>query len=107
MKTDPDFKTLNDLLTYFNDQKNCMDFLEKMRWPVAVTCPICNSTKISRRKKDFHCLNPACGKVFHAATGTIYARSRIGLSTWFAVIFLACHYKLGINSMDLQRLLKI
>lgn len=33
------FKTLVDLLTYFNDEQVCRDYLELIRWNGKIVCP--------------------------------------------------------------------
>ncbi|KAA6300014.1 MAG: hypothetical protein EZS26_003846 [Candidatus Ordinivivax streblomastigis] len=40
-----DFKSLPELLNYFQDEDTCVEFLKKQRWNNKPVCPHCGSTK--------------------------------------------------------------
>jgi hypothetical protein len=49
------FKTLPDLLQYFDHEEKARDFLEKMRWPDGkVICPICGKSGAYRNSYMKH-----------------------------------------------------
>ncbi len=39
---------LADLIQQFGSEEKCRDYLVLLRWPDGVTCPRCDSRKISR-----------------------------------------------------------
>ena len=95
--------------------KQCRDYLEKMRWSNNPRCPKCNADNpytITRRtetknkvKSIYKCRK--CKRQFTATVGTIFEDSHIPLSTWFASIFLMCASKKGISAHQIHRQLGI
>jgi hypothetical protein len=63
--------TLCQVLQEFGNDDSCREYLEALRWPDRVTCPRCDSPKISRvydRKQ--------CSTVIHAAISSPFWRER-------------------------------
>ena len=78
--------------------------LEKFRWPVAIVCPCCGSSrKIYKltRNDSYKCAD--CHKQFSVRKGTIFEESRLPLRKWFAAIWLFSSNRKGISSYQLAR----
>lgn len=83
-------KTIIGLFIPPNDQ--CIEYLEKKRWPNGVRCPICNSTHVKKNGTEngfqrYYCFGH--GGTFRATTGTIFEYCKVPLGYWFYFIF---HY---------------
>jgi transposase-like protein len=108
---------LIDVNKAFATEDQCLDFLEGMRWPAGVRCPVCGADKISRiarktaskNKRDRHyaCLEPTCNHRFSATAGTVFHRSHLPLSKWFMAIAIVMDAKKGMSALQLQQHLGI
>lgn len=99
------FKNLKDLLTKFQDEQTCRDFLVQHRWNGTPVCPYCGcnrSYKIEAGKR-FKCANKECHKKYSVTVGTVAEDSNIALSTWFGAIYLVSSHKKGISSIQLGK----
>ncbi len=99
------FKNLKDLLTKFQDEQACRDFLVQHRWNGTPVCPYCGcnrSYKIEAGKR-FKCANKECHKKYSVTVGTVAEDSNIALSTWFGAIYLVSSHKKGISSIQLGK----
>lgn len=101
----PSFKNLKDLLTKFQDEQVCRDYLVQHRWSGKPICPYCGGEKSYRIEngKRFKCGNKACYKKYSVTVGTVAEDSNIPLSTWFAAIYIITSHKKGISSIQLGK----
>ena len=100
------FKTLPELLQYFNNEDKSRDFLEKMRWPNGdIICPICGAKRAYRNGdcKTYKCRNIDCKTNFSVTVGTLMENTKLPLAKWFAAIWLITNHKKGISSCQLAR----
>ena len=99
------FKTLIDLLTYFNNEQVCRDYLELVRWNGSIECPYseCSHNKVFKfsNGKVYKCAK--CQRQFSVRVGTIFEDSKISLQKWYAAIYLITSHKKGISSLQLHR----
>jgi transposase-like protein len=99
------FKTLLDLLSYFDNEQVCRDYLELMRWSEGVICPYedCKHNKVFSfsNGKTYKCAK--CKRQFSVKVGTIFEDSKISLKKWFAAIYLITSHKKGISSIQLGK----
>jgi transposase-like protein len=85
------------------DDRKCFETVRQMRWPQGVTCPHCNSARITRQGHDttqperqrYRC--KVCQKLFDDLTGTIFAGHHQPLRTW-----ILCLYFMGLNLSNEQ-----
>jgi len=104
---------LIDVHKQFATDEQCLDYLEKMRWPEGVRCVTCGNNKVStitrqaksknKRTRLYQCLEPTCKQQFSATAGTIFHDSHLPLRTWFLATALVCNAKKGISALQLQR----
>ena len=97
--------------------EQCLDYLEKQRWPEGVRCLICGSDKVSRitrqtasknkRTRVYECLEPSCHQQFSPTAGTIFHDSHLPLTKWFMALALITNAKKGISAKQVQRDLKV
>jgi len=108
---------LLDVTKRFESEDDALAFLEQMRWPNGVRCPICGCDRVSRitrkspsknkRTRIYQCLEPSCKQQFSATNGTIFNDSHLPLTTWFAAIALIVDAKKGMSAVQLQQHLGI
>jgi transposase-like protein len=78
---------LKPFYSKFKSQKECILFLEMIRWQGEPKCPKCGSSKYSPVKDKFayHC--NFCNRTFTATTQTVFHKSKIDLQKWFYAIY--------------------
>lgn len=100
---------LLDASRYFADPDVCVDFVASMRWPEGVTCPHCESKRVSylSSRRIWKCMAKDCHKQFSAKTGSIFEDSPIPLDKWLIAIWLVVNCKNGVSSYEIMRDLKV
>ena len=95
------------ITTLYNSQKECIKYLEKLRWPQGPECAYCKSKSQSKKTKEerYTCLS--CNSSYSVTVGTIFASSKVPLPKWFAAIGLILDAKKGISSLQLSRHLEV
>ncbi|MCE0499214.1 MAG: IS1595 family transposase [Methylacidiphilales bacterium] len=101
-------KTLQEAITYFADPMRGLDFMVSLRWQNGkVTCPHCQSERVSflATRKKWKCMS--CHKQFSAKVGTIFEDSALGYDKWFPAFWLIVNAKNGISSYEIGRALGV
>lgn len=104
------FKSLQEVVIRFSDEKVCESYLEQLRWNGSPECPHCGCSKVYKLasvKQPYKCGDRFCGKKFSVRIGLIFEASNIPLSKWFIAIYLVTNHKKGISSLQLGRDLNI
>lgn len=91
----------------FPAQKDCLEYLEKIRWQNKPICPYCKSPNQTPMKKEhrYHC--NACNTSFSVTVATIFHRTHLPIQKWFLAISLILNAKEGISARQLARDLKV
>lgn len=104
---------LIDVTAKFKTDDDCLDYIEKMRWPNGeLGCVHCGEVgRVSRivrqtksknqRNRIYQCLS--CGKQFSTTSGTIFNDTHLPLTKWFMAIALICEAKKGISAKQVER----
>lgn len=104
MKAIEDFKSLIDLLTTFNTEAKCSQYISLKRWGNKPVCPHCGKDERVYSFSDgiyFKC--GVCRKKFTVKVGTIFEDSKIPLTKWFAAIYLFASRSKPTSSMQLAK----
>jgi len=99
--------SLPEFLSKYGTNNQCRDALFRKRWPYGFVCPECGHNEyceISTRKV-YQCYK--CHTQTSLTSGTIFADTKLGLSTWLLGIYLITQSKDGISSLKLARSLGI
>jgi transposase-like protein len=105
---------IREISIKFATEEQCLEYVEKMRWPDGVVrCPTCGDKNVKRvlrtavsknRRPWFYlCLNKDCHQQFSPTAGTLFADSHLPLIVWFHAIGLLLNAKKGISAKQLQR----
>ena len=99
---------------HFHDDDKAREYLESLRWPDGAVCPHCGSIGEhyrlegkAHRKGLLKCSEKECRKQFSVTVGTVFERSKIGLSKWLAAAYLLCSSKKGVSAHQLHRTLGV
>jgi transposase-like protein len=116
---------LIDVIKTLQTEEQCLDFLERRRWPNGVRCPQCGNDKVSRitrtvdltksrtekkqnkRTRLYACLETTCKYRFTPTVGTMFHDSHLPLTKWFAAVALIVHAKKGMSAKQMQRHLAV
>jgi transposase-like protein len=108
---------LIDVHKMFATDDQCLDYLERTRWPDGVRCPICGANEVSRiqrktesknkRNRIYQCLEKTCKQQFTATAGTIFHDSHLPLTKWFTAVALIVDAKKGMSALQLKRHLRV
>lgn len=97
-----EFKSIIELMTYFDTEEKCINYLEELRWMNGVVSPFDPSSKVYKCKDHrFYCKNT--GKIFNVKTRTLFDSSNVKLRKWFVAIWLVTSHKKGISSYQLAK----
>ena len=105
------------LLPNFATEDRCLAYLEQMRWPDGIRCPVCGNDHISKitrktasknkRGQIYQCLEKTCNQQFSATSGTIFGDSHLSLNKWFMALAIVVDAKKGISANQLKQHLGI
>jgi len=92
-----------EIFAKFPTEKDCIDYLEQIRWHGTPVCPYCNSQKVSTVKEEnrYHCNK--CNTSFSVTVGTIFHDTRLPLQKWFLALTLMLNAKKGMSARQLAR----
>ncbi len=94
---------LVEIAVNFKTDLDIIKHAEGIRWEGNITCPKCQSNKVSNRHEDHRRKCKTCQKSFSVTTGTYLHNARIPLRTWYMAIALITDAKKGISAKQIQR----
>ena len=91
-----------ELLSWFPDDRACLDYLEWLRWPDGFRCPRCAGRDGWRLGSGrWECA--VCGHQASVTAGTIFHRTRTPLRLWFEAGWQMTSQKHGVSALGVQR----
>lgn len=100
--------TLRDFQEQFPNDRACLDFLFKTRWPNGGTCPECGKKDCFyaiEKRRSYSC--SWCAYQLYPTAGTIFHKSTTSLVSWFFAIFLMSTSRNGVAAKELERQLGV
>ena len=91
----------------YGTEERCRAAVEELRWPEGFVCPVCGGregTRLSTRPK-IQCRS--CRHQASSTAGTVFAGTKLPLTSWFLAIRLIATAEDGITSVELGRQLGI
>ncbi len=91
----------------FPTEKDCVEYLEHVRWNGIPQCPYCNSRRTTSLPKEsrHHCNR--CNTSFAVTVGTIFHNTKLDLQKWFLALVLILNAKQDISARQLGRDLEV
>lgn len=83
--------------------KDCLVYLEKIRWAGTPQCPYCESTNSTaiKRENRYHC--NTCFNSYSVTVGTLFHKTYVDLPKWFLAIYLVLNSQESISSRKLAQ----
>ena len=97
--------TLRAFNAWFPDDEACLRYLAGLRWQGGFVCAICGGERAWRMSKGRNLRCARCRTDHSVTAGTIFADTRLPLTTWFAAGWYVTGTKHGVSALGLQRLL--
>jgi transposase-like protein len=94
-----------ELHAWFPDDEACVAYLEQLRWPGGFACPACGVRDEPWRQTRGRLTCRSCRHQTTVTAGTIFAKTRVPLTTWFAGAWYVTNQKFGASALGLQRVL--
>ena len=98
-------RSYREFVEWFPDDKACLSYLEKLRWPNGFTCAACHMNATPWRQSRGRLVCSACRHQTTVTTGTIFEKTHIQLTTWFEAAWHVTTAKNGLSAKTLQRTL--
>jgi transposase-like protein len=98
-------RTLREFSAWFPDEAACLDYLVRLRWPGGFVCSLCGERRFWRMSKGRNLRCGGCRVDASITAGTLFADTRLPLTTWFAAAWYATGTKHGVSALSLQRVL--
>jgi transposase-like protein len=98
-------RTAVEMRDWFPTEDACLAYLKSIRWPNGITCPVCDATKVWKKKKPpfYRCAH--CNHDFSVTSGTLFAATHKPLRIWFEAIWYVTEQKSGVSALGLMRVL--
>jgi hypothetical protein len=95
---------LREFVVQFGTEEQCIEYLAGLRWPGAFACAGCDrrqAWRLKTRPRVYECA--ACHRQEPATAGTVFHRTRTGLTKWFLAAYLMGRDKRGVSAKFLHR----
>lgn len=102
-----EFKSIIDVIAYFNDESFNLKYLEALRWGDNPICPHCEHDKSYRFNDEVRFKCAKCRKIFNAKTKSMYQGTKITLQQWFLASYIFLTSSKGITSLEMAERLGV
>jgi transposase-like protein len=91
----------------FPTEKDCLEYIEKIKWNGKAICPYCESEKNSAILKEnrYHCNN--CNTSYCVTVGTIFHNTKLPLQKWFLAISIILNAEKDVTSRQLAHEIEV
>jgi len=97
-------RTIQEFDEWFPNEKACLVYLLRIRWPNGFICPVCRGTKgWLTARQQIRCAG--CQRQTSVTAGTIFEGTRKPLRMWFQATWHVTNQKFGGSALGLQRAL--
>ena len=101
--------SLPEFLRDFGTESQCAEAVRQARWPLGFRCPKCGGSAHCLISVDarhlFQC--NACRRQTSLTAGSLFAATKLPLTTWFLAIYLISQAKTGLSALALKRQLGV
>ena len=94
-------------VTLYGTEELCRAAVARWRWPHGFVCPKCGGAEhcIVGPRRLYQC--NTCRRQTSLTAGTLFASTKVPLTTWFRAMYLITQTKQGISSIELGRRLGV
>lgn len=97
--------TYREFVGMFPDDATCLAYLARLRWPGGFICPACKGASVPWNESRGRLACPICRHQTSVSAGTIFAKTRTPLTTWFEAAWHVTTAKNGMSAKTLERTL--
>jgi len=97
------FASLLEFQKRFLSDEQCMQYLEKLRWPQGFRCPNCQHDVGYRLAYRGLIQCAVCRHQTSVTSGTLFHKTRIPLCIWFWMIYMIAQDKCGVSALKLSK----
>ena len=94
--------SLPEFLSQFGTEEQCRQALLGWRWPDGFACPECGHTEHCEIRDRGLCQCNHCHRQTSVTSGTIFAHTKLPLTTWFLAMYFLTQQKNGISALALK-----
>ena len=94
---------IREFFNMFPDDKACLDYLIKLRWPTGYICEKCNQHSNPWRESRNRLACPLCRHKVTVTAGTAFEKTRTPLTVWFDSAWHVATAKNGMSAKTLER----
>lgn len=96
--------TIDQFKKQFPDEEACLSYIFQNKYGVEFTCPKCSKPGNFSKASNRRCYACAwCGYQLYPTAGTIFHKSRIPLTDWFFLLYLASNSKNALQIEEIQQ----
>ena len=95
--------TIREFFQMFPDEKSCLNYLIKLRWPTGYKCPACSQATTPWHESRNRLACPQCRHKVTVTAGTIFEKTRTPLTTWLEAAWHVTTAKNGLSAKTLER----
>jgi transposase-like protein len=90
-----------EFLDQFKTEDDCIEYIQKIRWPDGFVCPQCQATKAWTTSRGLlHCSE--CRHDTSVTVGTVFEGTQKPLRVWFHVMWMLMAQKTGVSAKNLK-----
>ncbi|MDJ0805513.1 MAG: IS1595 family transposase [Gammaproteobacteria bacterium] len=95
--------SLTSFLCQYGTEAQCEQTLKRWRWPQGFVCPVCGHSEhcILNVRNLYQC--NTCHHQTSLTSDTIFAHTKLPLTTWFLAMYFLTQQKNGISALELKR----
>lgn len=97
--------SMAEFIGRYGSERQCERALIAVRWPNGFVCPHCGDTRSSSFEREgrqyWQCCR--CRRQTTATVGTIFAATKLPLTTWFLAMHLLTQSKNNVSALELRR----
>lgn len=101
--------SLPEFLASFGTQAQCAEAVRRARWPDGFRCPRCGGSAHCvvgpESRRVFQC--NACRQQTSLTSGSLFAGTKLPLTTWLLAIYFISQAKTGLSALALKRYLGV
>jgi hypothetical protein len=99
--------TAVEFCSRYSSEAQCLDAIERIRWPQGFICPNCEHDCCYSLKGRGLIQRAVCRHQTSVTAGTIFHESRVPLPFWFWMIYAVAHDKGGASALRLSQQLNM
>lgn len=95
-------RSWDEFRTWYATDADCVDYLDWLRWGGGFVCPTCGVEGHGWRRSDNRWQCGRCDALASVTAGTVFDKTRLPLTLWFAAAWKMTQQKNGVSAVGLR-----